>query len=440
MSRYLSERTLYGPLIEKAPPVDLSVVAVIPARSELHLITSLESLAACERPQGSVEVIVVANAGEDDEPETLESNRSMAEEAERWGLAHRSDWLTFHVLKFFQLPRKEAGVGLARKIGMDEACRRFESLNKDSGVIACFDADSFCAPNYLVELERCFREDASCQACSIYFEHPLQGQAHPPEVYEAITAYELHLRYFINALRFAGFPWATQTIGSSMAVRRDAYEEQNGMNRRKAGEDFYFLHKFTPLGRVRELTTTTVYPSPRPSERVPFGTGRAVAKLLASNEQLRTYSLRSFHDLREFTRLLPELEEGIQPAKQREAFMRELPGSIAAFLSVQPTTLWERVDEIHANCSGKAQFRNRFFRWFNAFLAMKFAHFARDNFHPDVPVNEAGPALLELLIESPSQPGTTDLQELLGEFRKIDRSFGLAQLPRSATAKASPAD
>ena len=37
---------------------------------------------------------------------------------------------------------------------------------------------------------------------------------------KGITEYELHLRYFIHAQRHAGFPFATQTIGSSMAVRK----------------------------------------------------------------------------------------------------------------------------------------------------------------------------------------------------------------------------
>ena len=83
--------------------------------------------------------------------------------------------------------------------------------------------------------------------CSIYFEHPLHGPLEP-KVYEAIAAYELHLRYYVQALRYAAFPYAHHTIGSSMAVRADAYAKQGGMNKRQAGEDFYFLHKIIPLG------------------------------------------------------------------------------------------------------------------------------------------------------------------------------------------------
>src|SRR5213594_3575687 len=93
-----------------------------------------------------------------------------------------------------------------------------------------------------------------------------------PKVAEAIAAYELHLRYYVRALRYAGFPYAHHTIGSCMAVRADVYKKQGGMNKRQAGEDFYFLQKIIPLGHFTDLTETKVIPSSRPSDRVPFGT------------------------------------------------------------------------------------------------------------------------------------------------------------------------
>src|SRR5690606_5551781 len=132
-------------------------------------------------------------------------------------------------------------VGLARKIGMDEALRRLDRAGRLDGVIACFDADCTCDPNYLVEVERFFRENPKAPGCSIYFEHPLSGPAEPG-IYQAVARYELHLRYYIEALRHAGFPHAFHTIGSSMAARASAYLQQGGMNKRQAGEDFYFLH------------------------------------------------------------------------------------------------------------------------------------------------------------------------------------------------------
>jgi hypothetical protein len=69
-------------------------------------------------------------------------------------------------------------------------------------------------------------------------------------VARAITSYELHLRYLVHAMRWAGHPFAYQTVGSSMAVRRKAYLSLGGMNTRQAGEDFYFLQKFIEVGSL----------------------------------------------------------------------------------------------------------------------------------------------------------------------------------------------
>lgn len=408
MTRYLRERTLYGPLIDSAPASDLGLCVVIPARDEDEsLIAALTSLRNGETPSGSVEVIVVVNTSETDSPETVARNAESAANARAWSAENSDDRLRFHLLEAHGLPRKHAGVGLARKIGMDEACRRLESVGRPDGVIACFDADSRCDPNYLVEIESLFRRDESAQASSIHFEHPIEGDEFPPEIYEAIIDYELHLRTYINAQRFAGFPFATQTIGSSMAVRCDAYQAQNGMNRRQAGEDFYFLHKFTPLGTVRELTTTRVIPSPRPSHRVPFGTGRAVGERLDEGGPCLTYAPASFLDLRTFFDQIDDLRAGSP---------KSLPEAVGAFLETQ--SFPERLEEIRANATTLEAFRTRFFRWFNAFLVMKYLHFARDRFHPDVEVTEAARWLLEQRGETP--PHTA--RDLLLRWREIDRS------------------
>lgn len=409
MTRYLRERTLFGPLIDRVPSPDLGLCVVIPAKDEGgNLIASLESLAHCEPPDIAVEVTVVINTSESDLPDTVAANRKDAETVRQWAAERNQAALSFHLLEAHDLPRKHAGVGLARKIGMDEACRRLESVGCPEGVIACFDADSSCDPNYLSALCSHFSGNPKCQAASVYFEHPLEGEEFPSDVYEAIADYELHLRTYINAQRYAGFPHAVQTIGSSMAVRCNAYQDQNGMNRRQAGEDFYFLHKFTPLGQVRELHTTRVIPSPRRSHRVPFGTGKAVGDLLDSGGSCLTYSPESFQDLRHF----------LESVGRGEYDPEGYPRSVQSFLSTLPFR--NRIDEIEANVNSLDAFQTRFFRWFNAFLVMKFLHHARDHHHPDVPVTEAARWLLaETTGESVEE---TSSCSLLARWRAIDRA------------------
>src|SRR5687768_505071 len=291
-------------IAEPAAP-GLSLVVVIPCFNEPNLIASLESLRRSERPRAPHEVIVVVNSAANADATINKENDKTLGDARAWIAVQPEPKLTVHLIDARDLPPRHAGVGLARKIGMDEALRRFDDAGTiEGGVILCFDADCTCAPNYLSAVSEHFTAHPKSPACSIYFEHPLEGDLQP-EIYEVIAAYELHLRYYVQALRYAGFPHAYHTIGSSMAVRAKAYMEQGGMNRRQAGEDFYFLHKIIPLGGFTELNNTVVYPSPRASNRVPFGTGRAVSEWRGA---MRTYPLQAFEDLRIVLATAPSLK------------------------------------------------------------------------------------------------------------------------------------
>lgn len=414
MTPYLQQRALLFNQIERNPSPNLGLTVVIPACREEHLLLSLMALHRCTLPECDVEVLIVINDSETAPTATRDLNLRIAAEAERWAARRNSTRRWFHILYHCGLSRKEAGVGLARKIGMDEACRRLERAEAPRGIIACFDADSLCAPNYLCAIEEHFRAHPKSPACSIRFEHPLRGAEYSPEIYQAIVLYELHLRYYIQAQRYAGFPYAFHTVGSSMAVRCDAYQQQGGMNRRQAGEDFYFLHKFTPFPHFSELHDTCVIPSPRPSDRVPFGTGRAVNELLRGSQGYRTYSLQSFEDLR----LLFDAIPALYGAESMEEL--PLPDSVQAFFL--ETEGWKAIAEARANTAGEDAFRQRFFRWFNAFTVMKFAHFARDHFYPNVPVEQAAATLLPRRLSGISSG--TDALSLLLAYRELEYGAG----------------
>jgi len=342
------------------------------------------SLKKCARPKGDVEVIVVINQSEKTPEEIKLTNKKTYDQATVWAQQNRLSHLRFFILFMDDLPRKHAGVGLARKIGMDESCYRFEKAGNPAGVIACFDADSRCEKNYFQAIEDYFLQRPKALACGIHFEHPVSGVDFDEEIYEAIILYELHLRYYVNAQRWAGFQHAWQTIGSSMAVRCNAYQQQGGMNRRQAGEDFYFLHKFIPLGQFGEITETKVIPSPRPSHRVPFGTGKAISETIKSKGKYLTYNPKSFEDLALF---LKKVWPNLYDVENITPLTRKLPESISQFLV--ENDFEEKVKEAKAHTANRESFEKRIGRWFDAFLLMKFVHFARDHYYPDVDVSEA---------------------------------------------------
>jgi len=406
MSYYLQHQLSYQhPCISNPPPQELSIIVVIPCFNETQLIKSLESLNNCDLPKGWVEIITVINSSEISSNKIIETNTKTLELAQQWAAINKKNRISFYFIDANNLPEKDAGVGLARKIGMDESVIRFEQIKKD-GIIACFDADSTCAANYLIELEIHFEQHPKSPACSIYFEHPLQGNEFSKANYRAIEAYELHLRVYKNALQYCGFPFAFHTIGSSMAVKSKAYQKQGGMNKRKAGEDFYFLQKMMVLGNFTKLNTTAIFPSPRVSDRVPFGTGRAMQNYL-TNEQnaYTTYALQSFLDLKQFVEQLDNLYNNT---------ILDLPLSVSEYLKT--ISFDENLQKIRQNSTSLIHFKQLFFNWFNAFKVLKFVHFARDNYYADVLVENAANELLKQL----NKP-TCSKANLLQFFRDLDK-------------------
>ena len=357
-----------GRQIDRPPPNNLGIVVVVPCFDEPDIVSALESLRACERPQSAVEIIVVVNSASDAPADVKERNRKSAEQARQYA----------HAIHCADLPPKHAGVGLARKIGMDEAVRRLG----DDGIIVNFDADCRCDPNYLRTIEQHFVKDPETPGCSIYFEHP-PG---------AVDLYELHLRYYVQGLRYAGHPYAFHTIGSCMAVRSQVYMEQGGMNKRKAGEDFYFLQKVIALGNYTDLVVTRVIPSGRESHRVPFGTGKAVSDQLRGKPAL-TYPFEAFEDLKRF------FED-----------MQHPPPAMQPFLKAQ--NFDNKLEEIRGNTASDATFRDRFFQWFNGFMAMKWIHFARDYHYGSRPVAE----------EARRLSGMEREKDLLSAYRRLQRT------------------
>jgi glycosyltransferase involved in cell wall biosynthesis len=386
-THYLINQTLYSPQITSTPNADLGIIVVIPCFNEPNLILSLESLYQCKTPQCAVEIIVVINESLSASEVIKSQNKSTFQEAQIWASKHSTNRKQFHLIYQNNLSVKKAGVGLARKIGMDEAAFRLEAVDNPQGIITGFDADSLCLENYFVAIENHFKKFPDIQAASIWYEHPLSGNEYEENVYNAIAQYELHLRYFTLAKRYADYPHAFETIGSSMVVRADAYQQQGGMNTRKAGEDFYFLNKFIVLGKLNELNTTRVIPSPRISDRVPFGTGKAIGDLLEKEETLTTYAFQSFVDLKIFIEQIEEIY------KESDLDRISLPLSIVEFL--KSINAAQRITEIRKNTSDFTTFKKRFFRWFDPFMVMKYVHFARDKYYPNIEVLEAGKWILE---------------------------------------------
>jgi len=374
-NKYL-EKNNRKPLIETKPVVDCGIRIVIPCFVEPDILLTLESLNSCDLLHSQVEVIVLINHSEVASDEVKQFNFSTKAKVENWISGNKNKGIDFFAIGPVELQKKWAGVGLARKSGMDEAVLRFNYSDKTDGIIVSLDSDTLVAKNYLFEIEKHFKQNPKNVGATISFQH--QTAALEKLQLEGILLYEKYLEYYKNALSFSGFPYAMFTVGSAFAVTADAYVKRGGMNRRQAGEDFYFLQNLVQIGNVGEITSTKVYPSARLSNRVPFGTGHAMKKWLNGEEDLtEVYNFSAFKDLKAFfdlNEILFKIDE-----KRFEELIQKLPGSIRQF--VLEDDFWSELNDLNKNCSTLKSFQTRFFHKFNAFKVLKFMNFAHEQFY-----------------------------------------------------------
>jgi hypothetical protein len=414
-SGYLEEQALFPELINEVPDKQTGIIVVIPAFDEPEIGKLLDSLALCSEPECGVEVIVVVNAPPDATEKSLKNNTLTIDNIESWKKVN-SDCF-FRLFAFTVDPAvKGWGVGLARKTGMDEAVRRFNTISKPEGVILNLDADCSVDPGYFKSVCNELLKKKERKACSVYFEHPTSGHGFAGSFYRYITLYELHLRYYYQGLAYSGFPYVFHTVGSAIAVKALAYIKAGGMNRRKAGEDFYFVQKLVNTGGYFYLTTTAVYPSPRSSNRVPFGTGASIAKL--SSEMNLTYLTYNFQAFKELKILFSRIEDIYRTnANDLDIVYKHLPDGIKQFTD---KVEWaDKMVEIKNNTSGFPSFKKRFFGWFNMFRIVKYLNFVHRNYFEKKAVDISA---YELLEESGAAIKSKNPLDLLLYYRAMEKN------------------
>ncbi|MGB0167499.1 MAG: hypothetical protein ACPF8V_11660, partial [Luteibaculum sp.] len=186
----------------------------IPAYREESLAQTLSSLSQCASISWEVHVWVNLNQPEgEEETEKFHDTQKQELESIAWPFH-------LHVLQS-SLPRKKAGVGLARKITMDKALLQAFQTNALPGFLVCLDGDCTVSNNYLEALQKHISEHPKTNGFSIQFEHPLEALNKNEK--EAIVRYECHLRLYRLGLQWAGHPYAFHTVGSSMAISTEAY-------------------------------------------------------------------------------------------------------------------------------------------------------------------------------------------------------------------------
>lgn len=414
----------------------ISSIIVVPAIAEFeNLVTLLTSLIN-NKPDyfSSTLVIFVINNKPTDSEEIKESNkkslkliRSIIQQKETANPLVQSvmdSGLSIALIdassKGKELSKKESGVGLARKTGLDLALTAFDySINKKNLMI-WLDADCKVDPNYLNTVVNEFN-NKNLFAATINFSHDISGTN---ELTEAIIPYEIFIRYYVLGLKYAESPYAFHTIGSTIAIDHYAYIKAGGMNKKKAGEDFYFLQKVAKNYEINKITSTLVLPSSRHSWRVPFGTGKSVTRFLSNtkNEYLLNNPI-VFDVLKEWLILFNDKNKKATKYLLGEAEKINLELKVFLIQRKFPE-LWDRILN-NSKHSKQLQYQKQ--NWFDGFKTFKLIHHLRDTSYPEINMFDA---VDQLFIKTgtdiiknrngKSIPGLDVQKEYLYKLRELD--------------------
>ncbi|HZW38287.1 MAG TPA: glycosyltransferase [Ignavibacteriaceae bacterium] len=286
------------------------------------------------------------------------------------------------------LPEKDAGVGLARKIGLDTALKYFDYDSSNKNLLICLDADCVVSENYLEEIITQFNKNNYHAGC-VNYAHQFDEEQH----IEAIINYEIFLRYYVLGLKYAKSPYAFNTIGSTMICDVSAYIKVEGMNKRKAAEDFYFMEKLGKHYKIHLLKDAYVYPSSRESYRVPFGTGRSMTNYTHHPEIMhKLYDSEVFDVLHKWNKLFNN--EDFYDAKYYLEQSSAVNVHLYNFLVEQK--LIDSYSKILLNSKDGKQLHKQKIRWFDGFRTLKFVHYFRDNAQHNINMFDALDKLFNL--------------------------------------------
>ena len=390
------------------PSKDLKIIVVIPSYNEKNIQPTIDSLFLKQDDFSfNVEVIVLINNSESEIEEIKEQNLLTLKKLQNLSKTYSNNNIHLIPILIGDLDAKHAGVGWARKLGMDIATQRFRTINFN-GTIVGLDADTVVESNYLNSIYSFFSNN-NFNAASIYFEHPITGDSFSDVHLEQIKYYELHLRYYKNSLKYSNLPYSFHTIGSAFALTASAYARQGGMNRRKAGEDFYFINKLIKGEIFGEINDTKVMPSPRVSNRVPFGTGRAILEGLNTQKDLSlTYDFQSFEVIHSW----------INRIETKDFKYGNFPEILKAYMGEE---IWiKHHTTMLNNTNSHKSYLKLFYNIFDAFWMLKFIHYLRDNYYPNTRLLDNTNALL-IKMGYPIIRGITSQLEFL---RKLDKKKG----------------
>jgi hypothetical protein len=386
-------------------------ILTIPAFDEPEsLISKLQQLIT----PSSVLIILVLNVPDNlHSPDTVYATQALGEKLKNVSRLLKQFSSNIHLLELSETPVRHLllverchegkcipaaeGVGLARKIACDIACKIIAMGRINSPWIHTTDADVTLPKDYFRAKEVLNPEEV---AVALY---PFQHTVNPdPHVHLCQQIYDISLHYYVEGLSWANSPYAFHTIGSTLLINFHAYALARGFPKRAAAEDFYLLNKMAKTSEIVSLKEPVISIDSRMSARVPFGTGPALIKIADFNNprlEYLYYNPLCFQYLKSWLEMLPELWKNKTDSLSLTLLQQILTNvnrndkviELEILLScLQSLGLEKALKHAIQNSRSQESFIRHLHNWFDAFRTLKFIHLVRDSLatenQPSVPL------------------------------------------------------
>ena len=334
IKKYLEKKSIY-----KTKTFDCSEIAIcIPICNEYPFFFSvLKNLAiSCAVANQQVCVVCCVNNKINSSEKILQNNQRMIYELNRIANAENNS-LEKTLLKVCVLDytkenafTEKQGVGWARKIAMDYA------LVNGAKVLACLDADTLVDENYILQLKYFLENNLDCATMNFIhkriesFSDDNNENQNSIQLNFAIQHYEDYIKNHSKKLAECGTPFCYSALGCIIVCSDKMYCECGGMKNKLAGEDFYFIQEMIKnvisknpkkILNPIEVLQTTVMPATRFSDRVLFGTGKALEEIVEGNfSKAKLFKDEEYLEIKNFINLFNDLNKKNFPLElQREA-------------------------------------------------------------------------------------------------------------------------
>jgi len=364
LNKYIKKRSIhhFGKPHKNIKNKKFNFFIVIPCYNELdYIFETLKSInQQNQKILNETLVIVVINNSKDEKESVKNNNQKTYQKL----IEKKYNYNLIAIDAFSKdnaIPNKLAGVGFARKIGLDFSLNHIVS---EGSLLCSLDADTLINEHYLKKVKDNFKKDIN--AAVINFKHQ---KSQNPIIEEGIRKYEKSIKKIAREIELTGSPYGYVSMGSTIVCNVKSYISCGGMNTKAATEDFYFLQALAKYTKIHKINELLVFPSSREENRVYLGTGFRMDEYLKNGLfKNLDFKKESFLEIKKIIQIITQYQNREYDFIIKEMNEKINKKSMQFLIKKDFKNVWKKFKK---NSKNKKQFMLFFHQWFDALSIIK---------------------------------------------------------------------